>query len=170
MKKVLQGMLLFSFVLLIACKKDKTPVYDLTLTINGTAVLLHQATAYLGPDTLNAGHTELYLTAATYDSSKALTISIRKNDLTLSTGAYTSPGTGYTLLVEYYENIPGNIKNYSIANAPGKGTSQYTVNLTEVTASYIRGNFTGNYLTDTFSASNTTAEVPQGEFFALRVY
>lgn len=170
MKKIVQGICLFSLVLIIACKKDSTPVYDLTLSLNGATVILHQATAYLGPDTLDAGKTNFRLTAATYDSSKAITIDINKDDLNLAAGAYTSDSDDYTLNVQYFEDITGALKNYSIFTAPGKGASAYTVTITEVTGEYIKGTFSGNYLCNKYSGSNQTVDVTQGEFLALRVY
>jgi hypothetical protein len=170
MNKLLKGVAFVAFISFVSCKKEKDRVYDFNLRVNGAVVLLHQATCRLGPDTLNPAHTDFRLTAATFDSAKALTIDIHKNDVKLQSGQYISPGTGYTLLVNYYENLPGSIKNYSIGDAPGKGTSQYTVNITEINASYIKGTITGNYLTNKFSGNNETVEVADGEFLALRVY
>ena len=170
MKNLFKCVAFVAFISIVSCKKEKDRIYDFSLRVNGTVVLLHQATCRLGPDTLNPAHTDFRLTAATFDSSKALTIDIHKNDISLPAGQYNSPGSGYALLVNYYENIPSGIKNYIIADAPGKGTSQYTVNITEITASYIKGTITGNYLTNKFSGNNETMEVAEGEFLALRVY
>ena len=171
MNKLLKGITLIILVSAISCKKDSARVYDMPLTLNGVSVLLHQATARLSPDTLNPAHTDFRLTAATFDSSKALTLDIHKTDNNLPAGSYTSPGgTGYTVEVNYYEDIPAGISNYTIYNAPGKGISQYTINLTEITASYIKGTIFGNYLTDKASATNATVEIPSAEFTALRVY
>lgn len=171
MNTLLKGIIFVALMSAISCKKDPDRTYNMNLRLNGVMTILHQATARLAPDTLNPAHTDFRVTAATFDSSKALTIDIHKNDNNLPAGSYASPGTtAYTVVVNYYENIPSGMKIYSIYDAPGKGTSQYTVNLTEITDSYIKGTITGNYLTDKFSGTNATVEIAEADFFALRVF
>ncbi|MBL0359138.1 MAG: hypothetical protein IPP72_20735 [Chitinophagaceae bacterium] len=55
-----------------------------------------------------------------------------------------------------------------IESVDGRPESAYTVNVTEITATTLRGTFTGNYLTDNFSGSGTVAEVTEGEFYVKR--
>ena len=172
MKRLVQGTVLVAIICCIfSCKKEENPVYDLSILINGTNTLLHNAACRLAPDSLDPSKTDFRLTASTFNGSQALTVDIHKNDLNFPATDYTSGSAGYTVLVNYYEDINSpSITQYSLANAPGNGTSEYVISFTEITSNYVRGTITGNYLTNTFSGNNETVEVTGGSFYALRVY
>ena len=153
----------------ISCKKSAGGPYNMTITVNGTPVTLLDATCKSGPVVGSPGITAFKMTAATYDSSKALIIEIQL-DQSLKAGTYASDGGSADVEVNYYENIgkPGKT-NYTIANASGKPACKYTINIIEVAGNIIRGNFTGNYLTNV-AGGNTTIDIPSGDFYALRIY
>ena len=172
MNKFLQVFAFSAIVLIVfSCKKNKDEVYDLYITINGTPVILHQATCRLAPDSLNPAHTAFRMTAYAYDSSKALIVDINKDDIDFDPGIYTSGNAGYTVMVSYYTdfNTPG-MKIYNLANASGKPASLYEITITDINAKFIKGTIAGNYLTDKSSGADKTVEITNGDFYALRVY
>ena len=171
MKKFDLRVVAFAVLLLfsMSCRKSAGGPYNMTITLNGTPVTLYDATCISGPVVGSPGVNAFRMTAATYDSSKALTIDIRLSG-NMKAGTYASDGPDAVVEVNYYENLskPG-FKTFTMADVSGKPVCKYTVNIIEVAGNIIRGNFTGNYLTNV-SAGNATSEVTQGDFYALRVY
>lgn len=164
------ALLLMFSLFSLSCKKSAGGPYNMILMVNGASVTLYDATCKLGPVIGSPGVNQFKMTAATYDSSKALIVLITLTNENLKTGSYASDASNPAVQVNYYEDIstPGQ-KNFTIANASGKPACKYTVNIVEVAGNIIRGNIAGNYLTNV-AGGNATIDIPNGDFYALRIY
>ena len=70
--------------------------------------------------------------------------------------------------MSYLENAnTANMKYFDISDANGQPPSKYTVNVTSITATELRGSFTGNYLYDDFDQE--TRQITEGEFVVKRI-
>lgn len=64
------------------------------------------------------------------------------------------------------------MKYYEIDDALGLAPSKYTVNITSITPTQIKGTFEGNYLYDNFSSGDTDggiAYITEGQFQLKRI-
>src|SRR5688572_1644440 len=161
--------LLLAAFTFFSCNKDKDEDgYYVKLKINGNWVTWKTVAGELGPDFADASKTDLGVTANDDSGQDIFDITIQVNGTTFNTGSYSSDNTNYIVYVDYADNIgTTSARYYDITSAPSMPESKYTVNITSITDTELRGTFTGNYLYDYFEEE--TFAVTEGEFRVRRV-
>ena len=160
--------LLIALLFLAGCKKDNdVPDYYVKLKINGNWVTWKTVAGELGPDLANATKTDFGVTANDDASSQVFDLSIQVDGPNFNTGTYTSDNLNYWVVISYVSGAnTANMKFYSIGDAPNRPSSKYTINVTSITATELRGTFTGNYLTN---IDDETIDITEGEFKVRRL-
>ena len=94
--------------------------------------------------------------------------SIQVDGTTFNTGTYTSDNPNYIVYVDYADNIgTPTSRYYDITSAPSMPESKYTVNITSITDTELKGTITGNYLYDYFEEE--TLALTEVEFKVRRI-
>ncbi len=172
MKKTIFYLLfLFSASLFfVSCKKEKNnnDAYFVKIKKDGTWLSFPSVAGELGPDLLDASHTNLGVTGVTTDNKERFDLIIQVEGANLTTGVYNSLNSSSYVDIQYtFIDNTASVFNYMIDNAPDKPESSYSVTITEITATTIKGSFTGNYLSD--GMNDLTTEITEGEFYVKRV-
>lgn len=162
--------LLIALLFLAGCKKDNNddPDYYVKLKINGNWVTWKTVAGELGPDLANAAKTDFGVTANDDGLTQVFDLTIQVDGPNFTTGTYTSDNTNYWVFISHVTGAnTSNMKFYSIEDAANRPSSKYTVNVTSITATELRGTFTGNYLYN--STDDQTIDITEGEFKVKRV-
>ena len=154
--------------LFLSCKKNNDSDYYVKLKINGNWVTWTTVAGELGPDLGNSTKTDFGVTANDDSQQNVFDFTIQIDGSNFNTGTYTSDNPSYLMVVDYLKdaNTP-NMKLYQIADATGRPSSKYTINVTSITSTELRGNFTGNYLTEI--NTDQTIDITEGEFKVRRI-
>jgi hypothetical protein len=176
--KTLHTLLLLSLVFVaFSCKKaSHSNTYSdsyAKIKKNGTWIT-YVGLGELGPDLGDNTKTDLGVSGSSTDMKDAFNISIQIDGSNFTTGNYSSDiSTPYYLLVSLTSNPdPNTIKAYEVEDAANKAPSKYTISITSITSSQIKGTFTGNYLYDNFSSGDAdggVVEITEGEFQVKRI-
>lgn len=164
------ALLLLVSLILLSCKKDKNAddSYFVKIKKDGTWISFPSVSGELGPDLLNASYTNLGIAAVTTDRKERFDLIIQVEGSNLATGVYKSLQSSSSVNIQYtYIDNSSSVFDYMIGNAPGRPQCSYTVNINEITSTSIRGNFTGNYLSDVMH--DGILEITEGEFYVKRV-
>ena len=162
--------LLLVSLILVSCGKDKNAEdsYFVKIKKDGTWISFPSVSGELGPDLFNASYTNLGIAAVTTDRKERFDLIIQVNGSNFTTGVYKSLNSYSYVDIQYtYIDNTSSVFNYMIDNALGRPQCAYTVNITEITSTSIRGNFTGNYLSDVMH--DGVLEITEGEFYVKRV-
>jgi hypothetical protein len=172
---------LFAFISIIAisCKKEteSSNNTDYFVKIKKDGVWLNFPTANiageLGPDGFDPANLDLGVAAQTADGTQRLDLTVQIVATSFPTGTYHSSDLVQHPYVQisyvHQPSINTTPVFYDIESADGMAPSAYTVNVTEITSTTLRGNFTGNYLASSFGGSNVTTAITEGEFFVKRI-
>jgi hypothetical protein len=159
--------LLLPILFLISCGKDDDD-YFVKLKINGNWVTWKTVAGELGPDLATPSKTDLGVTANDDALSQVFDISIQVDGPDFNTGTYVSDNLNYWVVIDYVSGAnTSNMKFYNISDAPTGPGSLYTVNITSITDTELRGTFTGNYLYN--HADDESIQITEGEFKVKRV-
>ncbi len=162
--KILLLLVAFSF---FSCKKNSDTNYYVKLKINGTWVTWKTVIGELGPDLANASKTDFGVTANDDAMKDVFDISVQVDGTAFNAGSYSSDNTNYLVVISYSKDLTGpNAKFYDIEDAPTGPSSKYTVNVSSITGTTLRGTFTGNYLFDFVSGESMV--ITDGEFYVRR--
>lgn len=128
----------------------------------------------LGPDLGDASLTDLGVNGYSEDGKNTFSISVQVSGPNFNPGTYSSDKyPEYYMIVDYSENPDINtIRWYEIEDASNQPPSKYTVNITSITPTQIKGNFTGNYLYDNSLSTDPDGGIvyiTEGEFQVKRV-
>lgn len=171
----LRLLFLFLAVSTFSCSKKSDSSGDsyVKFKLNGEWVT-YDGLGELGPDLGNATLTDLGVTGTSKDRKNTFDISIQINGSDFKTGLYASDQyPDYQLLVDYLVNPdPNTMKYYEIDDALGLAPSKYTVHISSITPTQIKGTFTGNYLYDNFSSGDPDggiAYITEGQFQVKRI-
>lgn len=160
--------LLLAVFTFFSCKKNSDSSYYVKLKINGTWVTWTSAAGELGPDLANPAKTDLGVIANDAAMKDVFDISIQVDGADFPTGSYASDNPNILVYVSYFKDAnTAAAKFFDIDNAPGRPDSKYIVTLTSITATELRGNFTGNYLYNDFDGESL--DITEGEFVVRRV-
>ena len=173
-KNTLYKFLFLALVLIISsCKKDAASTDNnsyIKFNLNGKSIT-YKALGELGPDNFDATKTDLVINGNSDDSKNNFSLSVQVDGPKLSTGIYSSDQ--YFITADYMLTVdPSTIKDYGIDDAIGKDPSKYTVNITSITSTQIKGTFTGNYLYDSFNSDDPDGGIvyiTNGEFQVKRI-
>lgn len=141
--------------------------------LNGDWVT-YQAVGELGPDLLDETLTDLGVTGYSKDNKNTFDISIQVDGTKFSTGTYSSDKyPEYHMIISYLVNPdPSTMKYYEIDDALNQSPSKYTVNITSITPTQLKGTFSGNYLYDNNNSSDPDGgitKITEGEFQVKRI-
>ena len=165
-KSLVVLLVFFSF---FSCKKNSTGTdgYYVKLKINGNWVTWKTVAGELGPDFANPAKTDLGVTGNDDAMKDVFDISIQIDGSNFTTGSYVSDNVNYTVFISYAKDAgAANSHFYDIANISNQPDSKYTVNVTSITNTELRGTFTGNYLSEFIT--DETLNLTEGEFFVRR--
>lgn len=177
MKKfTFSSLLLVALILLFAsCKKDPADSNSSYVKFkkNGEWIT-YKAVGELGPDLFTASLTDLGVTGYSDDQKNSFDITIQIDVTTFNAGTYSSDQyPDVYMLIDYSENPdPSTIKYYEIDDALNMPPSKYTVIISSITSTTIKGTFTGNYLYDSSyddDADGGIVKITEGEFQVKRI-
>jgi len=159
------------YVLLLAstgCKKNNNNVpisqYYLKIKIEGNWVTWKNSLAEIGPDLDNPTKTNFSFQGASDDNKEGFGMSLQVNGSSITNVTYSSDD--YIMPGEYTINENGSTTRYQLSdNGP---FSKYTITITSITATEVKGNFAGNFFVNTAINTQTIA-ITEGEFFLKRV-
>ncbi|RYY41118.1 MAG: hypothetical protein EOO08_03160 [Chitinophagaceae bacterium] len=158
---------------LVSCKKgmDTGPSYNFWIQRDGSYIEYATAAGSIGASLSNPNRTVLSVSASDYNG-ELFDISIETVGSRFYEGTYYSNSASYLV---YVSNSVHNLGSsgtvqYDLHDSPGLPPSSYTVRIDEITSSYIKGEFSGNYLTNYFGGFNPTVQVTQGGFTVKRTY
>lgn len=167
---------LFLFALFTAsCKKTSNENNDsyVKFKMNGTWIN-YKGLGELGPDLGDDTKTDLGITGYSKDNKNVLDISIQVDGSGFNTGLYSSDKyPEYYMIVDYSENPdPSTMKWYEIDDALNQPPSLFTVHISSITPTQIKGTFTGNYLYDNNLADDADGgivRITEGVFQVKRI-
>jgi len=136
--------------------------------MNGTLVTNTRLNyAWLKPNApTNPSQIMFMLVSNSNDLKDVLGFTIQRNG-SLPVGTYNSWDDPVHFIVDYFQdNTAPNEKDFTIGNAPGNPASTFTIVLTSITSTEIKGTFTGNYLYD--YVGHGTISITEGEFCVKR--
>ena len=168
-KTIVLLLAIFSFC---SCKKDSSGSnsgnYYVKFKLNGSWVTWKTVAGELGPDLADPSKTDFGVTANDDAQKTVLDISIQIDGSNFTTGVYDSDNGSYWVVMSYLENAnTANMKYFDISDATGQPASKYTITVTSITATELRGTFSGNYLYD--DLDQETKAITEGEFVVRRV-
>jgi hypothetical protein len=165
-KSIVVLLVFFSF---FSCKKDSggTNGYYVKLKINGNWVTWKTVVGELGPDFGNPAKTDLGVTGNDDAMKDVFDLTIQIDGSNFATGSYASDNANYLVVVSYAKDAAvANSHYYDISTVSGHPDSKYTVNITSITNTELRGTFTGNYLSEFIT--DDMLNLTEGEFFVRR--
>jgi hypothetical protein len=154
-----------------SCKKSQSSAnnnYYIKFKINDSLVTWNHVICELGPDFIDSSNTDFTINGADKDTIDAISLSVQVIG-NLPLGSYSNTDPNVVVFADFYTNFstPNEI-DYDIDDANGLPQSVFTINITSVSPSVVKGNFTGNYLTDLFTGGGSVA-ITQGEFVSPRI-
>jgi hypothetical protein len=157
----------YSFFL-SSCKKDgNDPDYYFKIKVDGNWITYEGANCELGPDLGDPSLTDFVVNAG--DDDVLVSVALQSTG-DINTGAYVTSAVSppYYLLVEYWKIMQNDIQIFDCASAPLAGGSEpeFTLNITSISNSEIRGTISGNFLHN--YTEDETINVTEGEFVARR--
>ena len=158
--------LLLATLSFFSCSKKSDNDYFVKLKINGNWVTWKTVIGELGPDLANASKTDLGVTANNDASTDVFDLTIQINGSNFTTGTYASDNLSYFVFISYSKDVTTNAKFYDLEDAPTGPSSKYTINITSITDTELRGTFTGNYLYS--NMADESINITEGEFFVRR--
>lgn len=169
MRKFVQSIALVALlgILLTACKKnsDGGSDYYFKMKVNGNWVTYDQAECELGPDLGDPSLMDFVVNGG--NQNEIMSIAVQSSAAIVPGSYNTASVSTYTMLADYWKINGSDIQVFD-HYGPGTGTDPlYTLNITSITETEIRGNFTGNYLYN--SSEDETINITEGEFVALRI-
>lgn len=153
-----------------SCKKDSTKEntdseYYAKFKMNGNWITLKSGLAELGPDLDDNTKTNFSFVSNNPDGNQMFGISFQVDGSAISQGTYSSDD--YYMPIDYTTGSGNNMKWYSMqTNQPPY--SSYTITLSAITNTTIKGNFTGNFLVNDLD-ENDKISITEGEFFLKRI-
>ncbi len=169
---------LFFYLILtffISCKKNHSSesAGDSWVKIkkNG-AWITYQGAGELGPDLSDQTKTNLGVTGVSGDQKERFDLTIQVDGPNLPAGTYNSDDANAWVDINYSLSTPNgaNDRYFDIRDIDGQEPSKYSVIITSITSTELKGKFTGNYLTDEYSSDTPEmAQVTEGEFSVKRV-
>ena len=172
MKKSLLFPLLIVFVFttgLIGCKKDSnkdTPgtEYYLKFKKNGNWITWKNALCELGTDLDDNTKTDFGFQGTSDDNAESFGISFQVEAASIPQSTYNSDD--YFMPVDYTISQNNHTTWYS-AHTSGEPASSYSVTLSAINSTTIKGSFTGNFLVNDDDDSDKL-NITEGEFFLKR--
>lgn len=160
----------FMAICLLSCKKSEEHAADYYVTFknNDTWVTWNNALGEIGKDLADDSKINLGVSAHNEDFSEVLDLTIQAGKEALSPGVYHSDDH-FTQIV-YTDHFGDRDGGLYTMEAPGSGPhSNYTIHITDITPSTVRGRFSGNFLTGKAGSEIRTTAITEGEFFVRRI-
>lgn len=158
-------------VLFFSCQKPHTegPASNdhyLRYKLNGVLVTNTVNHVWLKPNSQDPTQMMFQLFSNTNDFKNFLGLTIQQTG-NIGIGTYESVNNPLYFIVDYFQDSgQPNEKDFSIQNAPGNPPSTFTIVLTSVTTTEIKGTFTGNYLYEW--TTHEMISITDGEFCVRR--
>jgi hypothetical protein len=164
--KLAAALIIVSFFF-IGCKKSKdTPSYYFKFKKDGTWITFKTVASELGADLSDPTKTNFTVAGDSDDDKQTFDISFQVDGSDIPTGTYSSDD--HFMPVNYFVDFgTQDFKAYSNDAVDGMPAPHFTVTLTSISESVIRGSFTGNYVSE-FSTEEVI-EITEGEFVAPRI-
>lgn len=169
-------LLLVLIVFAASCKKESAANDSdsyVKFKLNGKWVT-YKALGELGPDLSDPSKTDFVVNGNSDDNKGNFSFSVQVDGPNLKVGTYNSDQYPQSYVtVDYMITIDAStIKDYAIDDVPGQAPSKYTINLTSISPTQLKGNFTGNYLYDSFNSDDPdggVVKITEGEFQVKRI-
>lgn len=158
------ALLLIILASFLSCSKGNKSGYYVKIKLNGNWITLQHSIGELR----NEPAESYFFVGASDEGIHSFNIEMYINDPALSTGTFDTSDPAISLHMSYGKGTDPNIEYFEVASLPGQPVSRYILNITSATAKDLRGNFTGNYLTNIYT--DETVVVTEGEFFVKRYY
>jgi len=165
------SLLLFSILLaLSACDKEPPADNKNTLSYKKDGVTETMIPVYcsIKPNVSIPTKTDFVLTARTSDFRSDLAITVQVNG-GFTTGTYETviDSGNYPAIADYFvDQGQPNERDFTIENAPAKPNCRFTVTITSIESTLVKGTFSANYLYD--PAHNESIIISEGSFVAKR--
>lgn len=166
MKRVMRSFLMISVIVsLFSCKKESSGTTSgasyLKLKQNGTWVT-YTAVGELGPDLGDATYTDFDVVTQDAAPKGQFSMAIQVHSTSLPVGTY--PGTA----IDYsYVDAGYNLHLFEMETAPTRtDIPAFTIHLTSITDTRLKGTLTGNYLYN--SDDDEIITITEGEFDVTR--
>jgi hypothetical protein len=168
-KSLLSCFLIATLCLLLAsCKKGNNESdYYFKIKLNGNWVTYTDAYCELGPDMGDPSLIDFVVNGG--NDNELMSVAIQSETGSIVPGSFNTSSVSppYYMIIDYWKISPNDIQVFG-QSGPGNGNDPfYTLNITSITATEIRGNFTGNYLYDSFEDESVI--ITEGEFVAQRI-
>lgn len=155
---------------IVSCKKDSAKEnedseYYVKFKMDGTWITWTNGLAELGPDLDDNTKTNFSFIGHNPGGSEMFGISFQVDGSAISQGTYSSDD--YYMPIDYTTGSGNNMKWYSMQTNQAPYSS-YTVTLSAITNTTIKGNFTGNFLVND-SDENDKVSITEGDFFLKRI-
>ena len=173
----MKKLLLYSSVILlmisgVSCKKDSdAPAYYFKFKLDGNWVTYKTVAGEYGPDLADPNFTDLAVTAWSDDQKDIFSLAIQVDGPNLPTGTYDSDNPDYWTPIDWMTGAnTAAMRAFHISDEPTMAPSKYTITITSITDTELRGSFTGNYLYDDMATDPNDAVrlITEGEFVAKR--
>lgn len=161
---------LLAGALFTACNKPSDVAeesYYVKYKLNGTLVTNTASNhIWVQPHVGNPAVTDFMLVSTTNDFKNTFGVTIQKTG-TVDMGTYNFPPAGYTLIADYLQDQgTAGEKNFTVEDKAGAPPCQFEFKLEEVSPTYYKGSFTGNYFLQVTTGNTIT--ITDGEFKVKR--
>jgi hypothetical protein len=174
MKKLSALFVLFLFLIIVttSCKKNSanSGKYYVTFKVNDTVI---KWTKYIfvdiSPDQADTSQITLDFnsTSNNMDTAFFIDLTIGGKTIPAATYAYSNNFNDTVLYTDYnLGNNDPNKPDYDIEDVGGMPSPTFLLTITSITATEVRGTFTGNYLASYASGPPVTLSITDGEFYA----
>ena len=153
-----------------SCKKDSAKEntdseYYVKFKMNGNLITWKDGLAELGADLDDNTKTNFSFVGNNLEHNQMFGISFQVDGSTISQGTYSSDD--YFMPIDYSTGSGNNMKWYSMQTNQTPYSS-YTITLSNISNTTIKGHFTGNFLVND-SDENDKVSITEGEFFLKRI-
>jgi hypothetical protein len=174
--RLLQGIFVATvFLFASSCKKKSddpgtSTNYFVKVKKNGNWVEYPTTAGELGPDLFNPALTDLGVSAQSASGDDRFDLTVQVSGSSFTPGTYTSGNQNYQVDISTLLQNGSGASHFDITDAAGMAPSSYTVNITSITADAITGNFTGNYIYNSFgTGASAVLAITEGEFHVKRI-
>jgi hypothetical protein len=178
MKKILTNFFLATFfiIAITSCKKNSTSngKYYVTFKVNDTLIKwTNHIFVDIGPDQADTSQITLDFNSTSNNMDTAFFIDLTIGGKKIPAATYTySYNFNDTVLYTDYNlgNNDPNKPDYDIEEVGGMPPPTFLLTITSITATEVKGTFTGNYLASYASGLPVTLSITDGEFYAPIVH
>ncbi|HLK29136.1 MAG TPA: hypothetical protein VKT28_11205 [Puia sp.] len=165
-------------IFIFSCKKSSSDnKYYIKFTANDTSIAWLNGHIQVGvfQNLYDSTKTDFVFVSDNHNQDTSFSMQFSLTGKSIPAATYSSTNSSLSMYVDYNldNNNMGNTPlapDYYIDDVNGMPPSTFTINITSITSSEVRGTFTANYLTSYFTGPATTVTITKGEFYAPVVH